>query len=208
MLPRQLQAALAEALAAHASAEGAFAAERLALAEERALEAAGHRESSAAAARAVKALRREADEALRALGEREGEVRSAKASASAVQAALVSERDALARRLRTVQAGLEEERARSVALEAAAVASAEARMSAKLLSLEEQRDTDRSIVSEVRRAQRAGRSVQGCARACPRASPPPLLLCQLCALLTLHALTPARPHAPPQCRSAGTPWGR
>ena len=52
--------------------------------------------------------------------------------------------------LQLVQAGLEEERARSVALEAAAVASAEARMSAKLLSLEEQRDTDRSIVPEVR----------------------------------------------------------
>ena len=127
-----------------------FADERLALSDSFELELAGCREGEAAAARQVKALRKEADEALRALGEREGELRAAKASAGAVQSALQSERDALARRLRTLQAGLEEERARSVALEAAALAAAEARMSAKLQSLQEQRDTDRSIVSEVR----------------------------------------------------------
>jgi len=146
-----LEGELADALAAVASAKSQAASERLSLEEEIENVRAEALDSEKVSGNQMKGLRREADEALRALGEREGEIRAIKVSATATQSALMSERDTLSRRLRTLQSALEEERARSVSIEAAAIAAAESRMAAKLAALQEQRSTDRSIVAEVRK---------------------------------------------------------
>jgi chromosome segregation ATPase len=110
------------------------------------------RDAQRALQRQLATARCDADDALRAVGEREAELRHVRQSAAAHIAGVLAERDSLGRRVTTLQSALEEERGRVSNAEFAASAAAHSALAARLAQMEELRDTDKSIISEVRRA--------------------------------------------------------
>jgi early endosome antigen 1 len=112
---------------------------------------ANQRTAAKANQRKIEALRLEADDALRAVGNREAAMAEASAAAAAERASLMSERDALQRRVHALSAALQTEHDRIASIEASSLTEANSKVASRIQQLEELKDTDKTIIAQVRR---------------------------------------------------------